>query len=217
MALLPIAIAGAAIGGAFGFLSARERNKALERASRISQQRINKLMVQTRMDAALRVEQTSRAAQTALGARLNVSPEHLGSLDAVALQIDGVFSDTDAIREERDRRLEAFGAEKMNIATEATNQSQNEILAALSDGFRGFQAGAGLGSAIDEAVAAGQISETDAQMRKLQLQEQEANAATANLLLKFDQKRMGDAAENVGRSRKAVEDFQTIGAVRQFR
>lgn len=217
MAFNPIAIAGAAIGGALGFLSARERNKALERAARISQKRINKLMVQTRMDAALRVEQMSRAAQTALGARLNVSPEHLGSLDAVALQIDGVFSDTDAIREERDRRLEAFGAEKMNIATEATNQSQNEILAALSGGFRGFQTGAGLGSAIDEAVAAGQISEVDAQMRKLQLQEQEANAATANLLLKFDQKRMGDAAENVGRSRKAVQDFQTVGRVVQFR
>lgn len=212
--LNPIAIAGAAIGGALGFLEAKERNKAIERASRISQQRINRLMVQTRMDSALRVEQMSRRAQTALGARLNVSPEHLGSLDAVALEVDGVFSDTDAIREERDRRLEAFDAEKLNIATEATNQSQNELLAGLQGGLRGFQAGAGLGSAIDEAVAAGRISEAAGQQRKLQLQEQEANTEFANLRLNFAQKRQGDLLDDVGRSRQSL---RTVGKVVQFR
>lgn len=214
MAFAPLAIAGAAIGGLFGFLGAKERNKAIERASTISQKRLNKLMAQTRMDSALRTERLSREAQAFLGSRLNVSPEHLGSLDAVALQVDGVFSDTEAISEERDRQLEAFQAEKLNIATEATNQSQNELLAGIQGALGGFQAGAGLGGAIDEAVAAGQISDFSTQQRALQMEEQRASTAFANLRLKFAQKRQGDRLEDLGRSRRALD---VIGNVVQFR
>jgi len=201
MALLPIAIAGAAIGGTLGFLSARERNEAIARASQVSQERINKIMMQTRMDSALRVEQTSRAAQRALGARMNVSPEHLGSMDAVALEVDGVFSDTDAINEERDRRMEAFIAEKQNIATEASNQSQNELLAGASGALQGFQAGAGLGGTIDEAIAAGRISDFSAESRALQLEEQRANTSSATMRRDLLAKQGGDLREDVGRAR----------------
>ena len=212
-----LAIAGAAIGGALGFLSAKERNKAIARAAATSQQRINRMMAQSIMDSALRVEQQSRQAQAALGAGLNVSPEHLGSLDAVALQVDGVFSDTDAINEERDRRLEAFGAERTNISTEATNASQNEILAGLQGGLRGFQAGAGLGGAIGEALTASEISDFSGQSRALQLEEQQANTRVANVRAAFAERRMGTASENAGRSRAAVEALRQVGAVRSFR
>lgn len=212
-----LAIAGAAIGGALGFLSAAERNKAIAKAARTTQQRLNRLMAQNIMDSALRVEQQSRLAQASLGASLNVSPEHLGSLDAVALEIDGIFSDTDAINEERDRRLEAFGAEKTNIATEATNASQNEILAGLQGGLQGFQAGLGLGGAIEGAQAAGEISTFSAQDRALRLEEQQANTRMANVRAAFAERRMGTAAENVGRSRQALEALRQVGAVRSFR
>lgn len=214
MAFAPLAIAGAAIGGLLGFLGAKERNEAIRRASQISQKRLNKLMAQTRMDSALQTERLSREAQRFLGSRLNVSPEHLGSLDAVALQVDGVFSDTEAISEERDRQLEAFRAEKLNIATEATNQSQNELLAGLRGGLAGFQAGAGLGGAIDEAVTAGRISDFSSQQRALQLEEQQASTTFAKLRRDFAQKRQGDLLEDLGRSRRALN---VIGNVVQFR
>jgi hypothetical protein len=128
--------------------------------------------------------------------------------------VDGVFSDTEAINEERDRRLEAFGAEQANIAIEATNASQDEILAGAQGALRGFQAGMGLGGSVDEAIASGRISDFSAESRALQLEEQRANTSSANLRRDFLAKRGGDLREDVGRARGAT---RAVGNVVLFR
>lgn len=210
MAILPLAIAGAVIGGVFGFGKARSRNKAIRQAALLNQARINKFMVQTRMDSAIQTEQLSRAAQKALGAVMNTSPERQGSLEALALDIGGVFSDQFAIDTERDRRLEALGAEKQNIATEATNASQNETLAALTGALSGFQVGGQTGGTIDQAISSRRLSQFSSEIGGLQLREQRANTGLAEFQFNNRDRIMGNAQEDVDRGNSSVG---AIGAV----
>ncbi len=210
MAVLPLAIAGAAIGGGFGFLQARSRNKAIRQTALLNQRRINKFMTQARMDSAIETEQLSRAAQQALGARMNTSPERQGSLEALAFDISGVFSDQFAIDTERDRRLEALGAEKLNIATEATNASQNLTLAAISGALSGFEVGGQTGGTIDQAISSGKTSQFSSEIGDLQLREQRANTGLAEFNFSNTTRIMGNANDDLDRGTRSVG---AIGAV----
>lgn len=217
MSIFPLAIAGAIIGGGLGFGQARARNKAIERAALISQRRINKLMVQVRMDSAISTEQLSRAAQRALGGALNMSPERQGALDAIGFEIDGIFSDQIQIELERDRRLEALGADKINIATEATNSSQNLLLAGLGGAFEGAQAGLSLGSAISEAQTQARTADLARQEGEIGLQRSQIGLQTDRLNFDAAFNRLGTTRRLVGGARRALGSFgRTSGTVVQF-
>ncbi len=204
MAVLPLAIAGAVIGGGFGFLQSRSRNKAIRQAALLNQRRINKFMTQVRMDSAIETERLSRAAQKAMGAVMNTSPERQGSLEALALDIGGVFSDQFAIDTERDRRLEALGAEKQNIATEASNASENLTLAALSGALKGFGVGGQTGSTIDQAISSSRTSQFSSEIGGLQVREQRANTQFAEFRFNNRDRIMGNAASAVDRGNSSL-------------
>ncbi len=214
MGIFPLAIAGAIIGGGLRFGQARARNKAIERAALLSQQRINKLMVQVRMDSAISTEQLSRNAQRALGGALNMSPERQGSIDAIGFEIDGIFSDQIQIETERDRRLEALGADKMNIATEATNSSQNLLLATFGGVLEGVQSGLSLGSAISESRTQARTADLARQEGELSLQRSRTQLQTARLDFDFSNVRFNRTRRLVGGAERAVG---AVGNVVQFR
>ncbi len=209
MSIFPLAIAGAIIGGGLRFGQARARNKAIERAALTSQRRINKLMAQVRMDSAISTEQLSRRAQQALGGALNMSPERQGSIDAIGFEIDGIFSDQIQIETERDRRLEALGADKINIATEATNNSQNLLLAGLGGAFEFGQAGLSLGSAISEAKTQAFTADLAKQQGELGLQRSQIQLQTAKLDFDFTNSRFNRTRRLVGGARRAVGNVVT--------
>ncbi len=214
MSIFPLAIAGAVIGGGLRFGQARARNKAIERAALTSQRRINKLMVQVRMDSAISTEQLSRRAQQALGGALNMSPERQGALDAIGFEIDGIFSDQIQIETERDRRLEALGADKINIATEATNNSQNLLLAGLGGALEGGQAGLSLGSAISEAQTQARTADLARQQGEVGLLTSQTRLHTANLDADFASNRLINQRRLTGGARRSVG---AVGNVVQFR
>ena len=217
MSIFPLAIAGAVIGGGLRFGQARARNKAIERAALTSQRRINKLMAQVRMDSAISTEQLSRAAQRALGGALHMSPERQGSIDAIGFEIDGIFSDQIQIETERDRRLEALGADKINIATEATNNSQNLLLAAAGGALEGAQGGLSLGSAISEAQTQARTADLAKQQGELGLLTSQTGLQTARLDADFAFGRFSGQRRLTNRARRAVGGFgRTSGNVVQF-
>ncbi len=207
MAAFPLAIVGAAIGGTLSFFQAQARNAALRRAALLSQQRLNKMMAHVRFDAALETERASRDAQTALGARTNVSPEHQGSLEAAALQVDGIFSDTLAISEERDRRLEAFGFEKMNIATEATNQSVNVALATAQGAFGGVTSGLSFGLSLDQAFSQRRQAALSSEAGDISLERARGATSGATVGRDFRLRMQGNFLEDNDRSRSALDDL----------
>ncbi len=214
MSIFPLAIAGAAIGGGLAFGQARARNKAIERAALTSQRRINKLMGQVRMDSAISTEQLSRQAQRALGGALNMSPERQGAIDAIGFEIDGIFSDQFQIETERDRRLEALGADKINIASEATNNSQNLLLAGLGGAFEGAQSGFSFGSAISGAQTQARSADLARQQGEIGLLTSRTQLQTARLDAGFSLGRVNNQRRLTGGARR---DVRAVGNVVQFR
>ncbi len=214
MSVFPLAIVGAVIGGGLRAFQASERNKAIEKAALTSQRRINKMMAQVRMDSAISTEQLSRNAQRALGGALNMSPERQGALDAIGFEIDGIFSDQIQIEIERDRRLEALGADKINIATEATNNSQNLLLAGLAGAAEGAQLGFGLGSALSEGQTQARTADLAKQQGELGLQTSRANLQTADFDRAFAFNRLGNQRRLTGGARRSN---RAVGNVVQFR
>ena len=214
MSVFPLAVAGAVIGGGVAFAQARARNKAIERAALMSQQRINKLMVQVRMDASISTEQLSRQAQRALGGALNMSPERQGAIDAIGFEIDGIFSDQLQIDIERDRRLEALGFDKINIAAEATNNSQNLLLAGLSGAFQGAQSGFSFGSAISGAQSQARSADLARQEGEFGLARSQTQLQTSIFERDFAFNRLNNSRRLVGGARRSVG---AVGNVVQFR
>ena len=214
MSIFPLAIVGAVIGGGLRFAQARARNKAIEKAALTSQRRINKLMGQVRMDSAISTEQLSRNAQRALGGALNMSPERQGAIDAIGFEIDGIFSDQIQIETERDRRLEALGADKINIATEATNNSQNLLLAGLGVPLGASHVGFGLG----RGLSAGQTpARADALARpdgEFGISPSQSRLRTADLDAGFAFNRLSRSRRLVGGARRSAG---AVGSVVQFR
>ncbi len=214
MSIFPLAIVGAVIGGGLAFVQARARNEAIEKAALTSQRRINKLMGQVRMDSAISTEQLSRNAQRALGGALNMSPERQGAIDAIRFEIDGIFSDQIQIETERDRRLEALGADKINIAAEATNNSQNLLLAGLGGALQGAQLGFSFGSAISEAQTQARTADLAKQQGEFGLGQSQTGLQTANLNAGFMFNQLGSSRRLVGGARRSVG---AVGSVVQFR
>ena len=184
MSIFPLAIAGAVIGGGLRFGQARARNRAIERAALTSQRRINKLMAQVRMDSAISTEQLSRNAQRALGGALNMSPE---------------------------RQL---GADKSNVATEATNNSQNLLLAAAGGALEGAQGGLSLGSAISEAQTQARTADLAKQQGECGLATSQVQLSTARMDARFAFNRLNNQRRLTGGARRSVG---TVGNVVQFR
>ena len=214
MGIFPLAIVGAVIGGGLRAFQASERNKAIEKAALTSQRRINKLMAQVRLDSAISTEQLSRNAQRALGGALNMSPERQGALDAIGFEIDGIFSDQIQIEIERDRRLEALGADKINIATEATNNSQNLLLAGLAGAAEGAQLGFGLGSSLSEGQTQARTADLARQAGEFDIQRSQGNLRTTQLDAGATSNRLTRTRGLVGGARRSN---LAVGNVAQFR
>jgi hypothetical protein len=142
-----LAIAGAA----FGAHQAQRANKALRKATTISQRRIDEMITQARVNRLLRTAALAREAQTALGAALNVAPSSLSALETIRARIvSGAASDQFAIDQEIQRQEAAFQAEKENVVAAAISNNQNVLLAGLSGAVSGFGAGTDVSAGLAE-------------------------------------------------------------------
>ena len=127
-----------------------------------------------------------------------MSPERQGSIDAIGFEIDGIFSDQIQIETERDRRLEALGADKMNIATEATNSSQNLILATFGGVLEGVQSGLSLGSAFSEARTQARTADLARQEGEFGLGTSAIRLQTARMDFDFSSNRLSSQRRLLG-------------------
>lgn len=177
----------AGVGGLVGALQARSRNKAIRKAARESQRRLNDAITQVRFDRLRNTAQLARQAALTLGNVQNALPSSQSLTETLASNlVANVASDQFAIDEASRRQVEAIRAEKQAIATEASNQMLNPVTAAILGATSGFEGGMELGSQMvqrrqAEALAAAQRQTIgyDEQLQRLQLQTADAYRTAA--------------------------------------
>lgn len=153
-------LAGFAIFAVIGFLGQEKQNKAIAKASKLSQERVNLHLTNMRVNHLLEIVQIAHRGQKALGNVLNaLSSRGISKLESISNQIvDATSLGTWAQFTSMEREDENARQQREIIAARASAGQTSPIVTALGDGAKGFQIGVQAASAFQSAAEAREMN-----------------------------------------------------------
>ena len=153
-------IAAFAVFSVIGFLQQRKQNKAIAKASKLSQERVNLHLTNLRVNHLLQIVQIAQRGQKALGNVMNsLSSRGIAKLETIMNQIvDATSLGTWAQFTSMEREAENARQQREVIAGRAAAGQTNPVIAAVGEGAKGFQIGIAAGAAYESAAEAREMN-----------------------------------------------------------